>query len=789
MRFVNPNDVLHYPDNDASIYDLPQEDDDAPWNEVPDKPVKKSKKRPSAQAKQGRAVSLGAVWNYTDEENIVFEVEESQEVVATSKPAKRAKSAPAKKTKTKKAPYKVQNLESGESDVVDALDEEESNSQLTTPPDSTKGKTKKGRSAISKNKKGRLPSFKNLTITKAIEPQDKESVETPSAVISYQGWTSTQDAVKYNGLTQTTLDKLAAFRYHPTPSKPIFYESQTREQVEDIELAPVSMAFNGSDVLGNGGVSAQAADDPFVTEPAPEHPQHENILAEHDQEMEASYHAEAVEEAPPISNIEHAVVGLDEDVLPPSTACEPQTTDSDEAYQHPKPTSSEAPVPNHAKNAVHVDNENIESQRDLSIISSVVPEVRNFIEEQVVQNSGENAIEVNACSDGKTAPEISADTEMDEFDDGLDDDDLMAIAYDELALNEPMAAVQPAAIKLSPSMGIAHANLNVLNVPHLPLVNMDSDDDEYPMDAGEDDRMLGLCGYPDLVVEKHHAPSSLQNEIEFQEEYDSSLQFSPPPPPGAKHQPSANHHSDPLSPSRVPGNNSQDDFEDWAFMNTELDDVMRKAEVQKAPTTVILSQSHITGHFKAPKAPAPKVNPKTAALILDDSHEYYPLERFARPEFPGIVRDRCPIVGVSAQSFLRVCFRIGELFKEGARCNAAGQDAVIELFARVNFSSREAGTTKQHFRFMDLWSEHPPFPTGILSNFKTSSLADSESLFFVDDMGKGEMVRCLGRLKKEKKSDTGWIFDIINVRGTDWEEIRWTKIIVDAGAERGLSKL
>lgn len=787
MPFVNPHDTLHCPDADVSIYDLPQDDDES-LNEVPHMPAKKSRKRPSAEAKQGREVSLGAVWSYTDEEDIVFEVEEKHEVVATSKPAKRAKSAPAKKSKAKKAPYKIQNSD------LEGLDEEEPiNSQLTTPLDSSKGKGKMGRVTTSKTKKGKLPSFRNLTITKAIEPQgkgNKEPVEAPSAVIRYQGWTSTQDTVKSYGLMQTTIDKLAAFRYNPNPSKtvststPISNEHHSREQDEHFEQPSISTSFEGQDVLNNGGTYTQAVwatevDGPFVTEPAPEQSQQESILPEHDQEVEVIYRPEAILEGLLVSNIEPPTASLDEEGLQPSRAWEPQNRESDEAYQHHEPISSEALV------SMDVDNEIAETQRDMPFLPAVTPKVRGLAGETVAQNPREDAIEVNAYSDGNTVPRLHVVCEIDEFDDGLNDDDFMAIT-DEVTLIELPVAVLPAAAK--PSSPIAHANLDL--VPHLPLVNMDSDEDEYPMDAGEDDRMLELSEYPDLVVEKHHAPSNLQNEIDFQEEYDSSLQFSPPPLPGAKLQTSANNHSDPLSPIRAHENDSQDEFEDWAFMNTELDDVMRKAEVQKAPTTAVFSQSQITDHFKTP-APkvTPKVNPKAAALILDDSHEYYPLERFARPEFPEIVRDRCPIVGVSAQSFLRVCFRIGELFKEGARCSAAGQDAVIELFARVNFSSREGGTTKQHFRFMDLWSEHPPFPTGILANYKSSSLADSESLFFVGDMGKGEMVRCLGRLKKEKKSDTCWIFDIINVRGTDWEEIRWTKKIVDAGAERGLSKL
>jgi hypothetical protein len=120
------------------------------------------------------------------------------------------------------------------------------------------------------------------------------------------------------------------------------------------------------------------------------------------------------------------------------------------------------------------------------------------------------------------------------------------------------------------------------------------------------------------------------------------------------------------------------------------------------------------------------------------------------------------------------------MFKEGVRCEVLKQDAVIELFARVTFSSREPGTTKQHFQFADLWHDRPPFPNGILANYKMTGLVESESKAFLD-ADEGALARCLGRLKKDSKCGTGWMLHIINIRTTDWEEIKWTKRIVSAG--------
>jgi hypothetical protein len=163
-----------------------------------------------------------------------------------------------------------------------------------------------------------------------------------------------------------------------------------------------------------------------------------------------------------------------------------------------------------------------------------------------------------------------------------------------------------------------------------------------------------------------------------------------------------------------------------------------------------------------------------------DSVEYLPLPPFARPDFPVRVPDRSPIIGISANTVLRTCFRIGEALRVGAMCDGIRQDAVIELFARVKDSSREEGTTKQYFQFSDLFHDRPPFPEGVLENYKVTQMQAYESAELLGNDGKGRMVRCLGRLKRGPQS---WMFHIVNIRPTDWEEIRWTKQIAGAGIE------
>jgi hypothetical protein len=118
------------------------------------------------------------------------------------------------------------------------------------------------------------------------------------------------------------------------------------------------------------------------------------------------------------------------------------------------------------------------------------------------------------------------------------------------------------------------------------------------------------------------------------------------------------------------------------------------------------------------------------------------------------------------------------MIKEGGRRNALGQDAIIELFAKVVFSTREA--PKQRFQFKDIFSDKPPIGDGVLMNYKTTGLAESESKVFIGKH-QGKLARCLGRLKRDKKTASGWMLHILTIRETDWEEIRWTKRIVSAG--------
>ena len=336
--------------------------------------------------------------------------------------------------------------------------------------------------------------------------------------------------------------------------------------------------------------------------------------------------------------------------------------------------------------------------------------------------------------------------------------------------------------------------------PDIPTYDID---DEFPLDEGDEEEMLHL---KTEVLETFAAPASLnygiQEDLETMEVYDITLQFSPPKAQLRSSSPimatKGIYHAGPgESTIRLPSDHADDMGEveedvDWSFIHsnavggTQQIVCLDSSQATRSPNKLPYASSpaHIDNSISRLTSPHLSARSTTSSesefltSYLDDSHEYEPLLPFVRPDFPTLVRDRSPIVGFTAHTFLRVCFRIGELIREGGRCNALGYDAVIELFARVTFSSREPGTTKQHFQFSDLFHGRPPFQSGVLANYKAAALLETESRVFLS--GDDIMARCFGRLKRDS-SNQRWILLIISIRETDWEEIRWTKRIVSAG--------
>lgn len=169
-------------------------------------------------------------------------------------------------------------------------------------------------------------------------------------------------------------------------------------------------------------------------------------------------------------------------------------------------------------------------------------------------------------------------------------------------------------------------------------------------------------------------------------------------------------------------------------------------------------------------------------LPPDEVARYQPLGPFARPNFAPPVLDRSPILGVTKNLLLRTCYRIGELIREGGCCGNSGQDAIFEVFARVRSSSRErsGGTTMQIFELADLFHAYPPYAKGVLENCKAYGLQEVESRQLLGEEGVGQMVRVVGRWKRGAEDRRRWCLHVINIRASDWEEVRWTREMIAA---------
>jgi hypothetical protein len=148
---------------------------------------------------------------------------------------------------------------------------------------------------------------------------------------------------------------------------------------------------------------------------------------------------------------------------------------------------------------------------------------------------------------------------------------------------------------------------------------------------------------------------------------------------------------------------------------------------------------------------------------------------FVRPRPAPPVRDRSPIIGVSASSTLRVCFRIGEVINFGHAAINANQMVVFELYARVASSERESAGVKQHFEFWDIFHDKPPYITGHYDLWKGNDLWDYESGQFLEFNDGMKFCRCICR---PKKVDDKLTLMILNIWESSWDDVEYVKGIV-----------
>ncbi|KAG9187538.1 hypothetical protein G6011_05409 [Alternaria panax] len=140
-----------------------------------------------------------------------------------------------------------------------------------------------------------------------------------------------------------------------------------------------------------------------------------------------------------------------------------------------------------------------------------------------------------------------------------------------------------------------------------------------------------------------------------------------------------------------------------------------------------------------------------------------------RPSFPESVRDRSPVIGLSSNSLLRTCFRIGEVVNQSCQASKSGKHIMIEMYARILTSERIG--TEQQFTFCDLFHAKPPYIKGSYS----AAIWESVELFEYDGrrlLQQGRLCRCIGTMKREEKV---WAMTVLNIWEATWEDIEWVE--------------
>ena len=732
------------------------------------------KRRRKSQSNGGNIVSLGQVWEY--EEDVPPFEEDGQCLPAK----KRKQAAPKKSQSTTTQPRCEQRQYDEPDDTINTPAKVHGfGSQLTTPPDSSKKASRRHKSKVI-SKRGASNAFPNATITKSTLSRDKGRLQEPAIAQPnsiYSGWKTTEDQVKSTpvGLTKTTVQKLAGFRYKPKPIEDVDLSSATIEQEDDLHQH-----------CGNGNQSDHASP-PFFDEAM----WNEGVGNARDT-------AEVMIEDRPNLNVAASPT------QDRSDAFIGQQTHQDpiKEYQGETEAHRSQYIQAHTNDRLGYSDDNAVAQQSSSdsnpVMLDMTQELSHMIgsvDDIVDDDGGHNAQSKEASLAG-------------EFDEGLDNGDLMMLVP--RPSSPSISARQEHDENYRPVARLHCEPANDRTLAQLsPLAgrtsNVDPAEEQFAVDEELEAQMYELAQLAVGTQEKHAPPSTLQfafdDESVNREVYDSTLQFSSPRSgvsmQGNAAEANPTNSSSPSSIRLIGGqvvvpNHAE---EDWVFIHNEADTGNEQLGTEilvgatdPASTTQLVQGTATEKHHSLRAFERTSIS--DARDELDDRHEYEPLKPFARPDYPALIRDRSPVHGLSTQMFLRTCFRIGEMIKEGARCNALRQDAIIELFARVTFSSREPNSSKQHIQFADLFHDRPPFPNGVLANFKSSGLAESESKVFIEKEGE-VMARCLGRLKRDVRGEC-WGLNVLQIRPTDWEEVRWTKRVVSGDrvkAEKMVGKL
>lgn len=196
--------------------------------------------------------------------------------------------------------------------------------------------------------------------------------------------------------------------------------------------------------------------------------------------------------------------------------------------------------------------------------------------------------------------------------------------------------------------------------------------------------------------------------------------------------------------------------EGWGALEDEDFCILDQTEASMVPATIL---NQASSSFQKVQVTPIAVSSTGAETENGQTPDLKPILR--RP-FPDLARDRSPIIGLSSTLSLRTCFRVGEALNAGSQAVREHQSVIIELYARVQWSFREPRSVRQHFIFMDLFHDRPPYLSGIYEHWKGVELHERDSGRFLERSHRPLVCRCVGKLNRE---GTSWKLAILNV----WE--------------------
>ncbi|KAJ2989034.1 hypothetical protein NUW58_g3672 [Xylaria curta] len=313
--------------------------------------------------------------------------------------------------------------------------------------------------------------------------------------------------------------------------------------------------------------------------------------------------------------------------------------------------------------------------------------------------------------------------------------------------------------------------------PHTGASNEGSDlSDAYPLDddIADDDIVQLLAGPLGLVQENHIPPSSVQgwdHDSRSAAEYDPNLKYSPPKPQKLDSDTVQMEHI-PTSWQRDASEDLLDEDVDWNAVLVNANAIQTNPSLYSQPGTEVFE--HVNTEIRSKK-------PHNAGPHSDPADN---LTAFIRPPFPEKVRDRPSVSGMSSNTLLRTCFRIGAMISQTVHCYNHQQDVVFELYARVTYSSRETLVRKQHFQFVDLYKDQQPYPAATLTNWRIDSQSDKESSVFLDTTGGPRLCWCMCKPMRDSKAAIGWTYTVLKIKEIDRERINWAKRVICGDLEK-----